>query len=214
MIPAMPRPDDAFTGLELIILLVVLIGATALLLVHLGGGEMPNWARSFPGGLVAESMYVSGDALQPVGSLIGFSAISGIQGGTMVLYPHPDPDRLGSVQLAVSLFIGDTGAIDMDRLNVEWKSGGSSEPVQKSDTIPLICPNWTIVKKNNILPGHTADADNLLEPGEQFLILACPAKPAAPYQSFTLILHPDGVAMPLPITRTAPMRIMPVNNLG
>lgn len=214
MIPAMPRTDDAFTGLELIMLLVVIIGATALLLVHLGGGEMPDWARSFPGGLVAESMYVSGDALQPVGSIIGFSAISGVQGGTMILYPQPDPGRLGSVQLAVSLFIGDTGAIDMDRLNVEWKSGGSSEPVQKSDTIPMICPNWTIGKKSNILPGHTADTDNLLEPGEQFQILVCPSQPAAPYQPFTLILQPDGVAIPLPITRTAPMRIMPVNNLG
>ena len=210
----MLRTDDAFTGLELIILLVVIIGATALLLVHLGVGDMPDWARSFPGGLVAESMYLSGDALQPVGSLIGFSAVSGAPGGMMVQYPHPDPDRLGAVQLTVSLFIGDTGAIDMDRLNVTWECGGSSEPVQKSDTIPLVCPNWTIGKKNNMLPGHSADDDNLLEPGEQFQILVCPLEPVAPYASFTLILHPDGSAMPLPLTRMAPMRIMPVNNLG
>jgi len=214
MIPASHRTDDAFTGRELILLLVVIIGATALLLVHLEGGEMPDWARSFPGGLVAESMYVSGDALQPVGSVVGFSAVSGAPGGTMVLYPHPDPDRLGSVLLTVSLFIGDTGAIDMGHLNVTWVTGGSSEPIHQSDTIPLVCPNWTIGKKNNMLPGHTADDDNLLEPGEQFQILVCPSQPVAPYQSFTLILHPEGSAMPLPLTRTAPMRIMPVNNLG
>jgi len=132
----------------------------------------------------------------------------------MVLYPRPDPGKLGSMQVTVALFIGDTGAIDMDRLTAAWSSGGPAELLHKSDRVPLVCPNWTIVKKYHMLPGHTADADNLLEPGEQFLIQACPSQAVAPYQSFTLTLHPEGTAVPLPLTRTVPAKVQPVMDLG
>lgn len=210
----MCRTDAALTGLELIIILLVLVVAAAFPLMYFAGGDELPWARSFPGGLVAESMYISGDSLQPVGSVTGFSAVSRGQDSRVILYPRPDPGRLGSVQLTVSLFIGDTGAIDMDRLNVTWSNGKSFEQISKSEAIPLFCPNWTITGKYNLLPGRTADADNWLEPGEQFRILICPSQTVAPYQSFTLTLHPDGVAMPLSLPRMAPGRIQPVMVLG
>lgn len=175
---------------------------------------MPDWVHTFPGGLVAESMYITGDSLRPVGSVFGFSAMPSGNAGGMVVYPRPDPCLLGSVQVTVALFIGDTGAIDMDRLAVAWSSGGPAEPLQKSDRAPLVCPNWTIVKKYNMLPGQTADEDNLLEPNEQFLIQACPSQAVAPYQSFTLTLHPEGTAVPLPLTRMVPAKVQPVMDLG
>ena len=37
------------TGLELVILLAVFISITAVMLVHLGGVDIPDWARTFPG---------------------------------------------------------------------------------------------------------------------------------------------------------------------
>ncbi len=175
---------------------------------------MPDWVHTFPGGLVAESMYITGDSLRPVGSVFGFSAVPSGNAGGMVLYPRPDPGKLGSVQVTIALFIGDTGAIDMDRLTATWSSGGPAETLQKSDRVPLVCPNWTIVKKYHMLPGHAADADNLLEPNEQFLIQACPSQAVAPYQSFTLALHPEGTAVPLPLTRMVPAQVQPVMDLG
>lgn len=210
-----PLPnDEALTGLELIIVLAVLMGITALLLVCMGGGGMPGWARTFPGGLVAESMYISGDNIQPVGSVFGFSAVPPGRAGISAIYPHPDPDKLGSAQTTVSLFIGDTGAIDMDHLNVTWFSGGTYEQIHKTDSTPLVCPNWSITGKYNLLPGCTADSDNWLEPNEQFQILICPSAGSKPYQKFTLTMHPDGVASPLRLTRTTPGQILPVMNLG
>lgn len=208
------RNDEALTGLELITIIVLLIGVCTLLLVHLEGGGMPGLARTFPGGLVADSMYISGDSIQPAGSATGFSAVFYNQDKTTIVYQHPDPNRLGSLQLMVSLFIGDTGAIDMDALNVSLRTQGSVEYIRKSDITPLICPNWTITRKYNMLPGRTADSDNWLEPGEQFQILTCPSSGLAPYQVFTLKMYPEGVVVPLILTRTVPGKIQPVMNLG
>jgi hypothetical protein len=130
------------------------------------------------------------------------------------MYKSPSPGELGVVQITISLFMGSTGAIDMDRMDVIWVSSGSSEPIRQTFAPSLVCPNWTIIRKYNILPGRTADSDNWLEPGEQFEILACSSIGVQPYRTFTLILHPDGSAMPLTVARKVPSVIHPVMNLG
>ena len=184
-----------------------------ILLVFISSGEISGGTRTFPEGAVAESAYVSGDHLQPVGNIYGFSAVSRILGDTEVRFEHPDPGKLGAVRMTVSLFIGSTGAIDMDRVDVSWTSRGSDEQIRQTTSRPLICPNWTITGKYNLLPGRSADSDNWLEPGEQFETLTCPSTSVQPYGIFTLIVHPDGSAMPLRITRTVPYGIHPVMNL-
>jgi hypothetical protein len=206
--------DDALTGLELVIIIIVMICLTALLLVDLGGGRLPDWSRTFPGGVVAESMYMSGDNLQLAGSVYGFPSESGTNGNTILYFPDPDPGLLGVVRPTVSLFIGSTGAIDMDRLEVTWNNGASTERIIRTSSRKLLCPNWTISGKYNLLPGRTADSDDWLEPDEQFELTICPSAGAPPYGSVTLTLSPDGVAMPLKITRNVPPRIQPVMNLG
>lgn len=162
---------------------------------------------------MAESMYISGDNIQPVGTVFGFPAVSGTLGNADVRFAQPDPGKLGAVRVTISLFIGDTGAIDMDRVNMSWAVSSSSEQIQKTDTLLLVCPGWTITGKNNLLPGRSADSDNWLEPGEQFDILACPSNGVKPYGAFTLTIRPDGSAMPLTVTRTVPPIINPVMNL-
>ncbi|WP_292349085.1 MULTISPECIES: hypothetical protein [unclassified Methanoregula] len=127
---------------------------------------------------------------------------------------NEDSDRLGIVRLVVSLFIGDTGAIDMDHLQVEWNTDTRHEIISQSTVSPLVCPNWTISGKANLLPGRTADSDDWLEPGEQFEILLCPREGIRPYGKFTIVMTPDGTAMPLKISRTVPFNIQPVMNLG
>jgi len=114
----------------------------------------------------------------------------------------------------ISLLIGQTGAIDMDRENVSWSGPGSYELLRYSGTLPLICPNWTISGKHNMPPDHIADADNWLEPDKEFDIIACPSSGVRPYETFSLTIRPEGTAMPLTISRTIPKRIMPVMNLG
>lgn len=206
--------DCGFTGLELVIIIAVLIGAGAIFLFWMEGGEPPSWERTFPGGLVAECMYMSGDGIQPAGSVTGFPAVYPGQTSTPVIYKQSDPGRMGSVQVLVSLFMGDTGAIDTDRLNVTWSTLHDSEQIRKSRTVPLVCPNWTITGKYNMLPGRSADTDEWLEPGEQFMVLVCPSHSIAPYESFTLMISPEGVVIPLRLTRTVPPGIRPVMNLG
>jgi hypothetical protein len=209
------HPDDhGLTGLELVILIVVLVGFAAVLLMNLSGGDNGGRGRTFPGGFIAESMYVSGDNIQPVGNVYGFPSLSRISGRTPVVIMHEDSGSLGVVRLVVSLFIGDTGAIDMDRVRVQWNHEGDQEIIAKTISPALVCPNWTISNKFNLLPGRTADSDDWLEPGEQFEITLCPREGVPPYGMFTLVFSPDGVAMPLKVSRTVPFRIQPVMNLG
>jgi hypothetical protein len=209
------HPDNnGLTGLELVILILVLAGSVAVLLMHISSGEYSSRGRSFPGGFIADSVYVSGDNLQPVGNVYGFPSISRISGTTRVVITYEDSGRLGVVRLVVSLFMGDTGAIDMERVQVQWNNETSQEIIARTVSSTLVCPNWTISNKFNLLPGRTADSDDWLEPGEQFEITLCPREGVLPYGMFTLVVIPDGVAMPLKVSRTVPFRIQPVMNLG
>jgi hypothetical protein len=192
----------------------VLAGSVAVLLMHISGGDFSDRGRSFPGGFIADSVYVSGDNLQPVGNVYGFPLISRISGTTPVVIMYEDSGRLGVVRLVVSLFMGDTGAIDMERVQVQWNNETSQEIIARTVSSTLVCPNWTISNKFNLLPGRTADSDDWLEPGEQFEITLCPREGVLPYGTFTLVVIPDGVAMPLKVSRTVPFRIQPVMNLG
>ena len=199
-------------GIAIIVTVMILAAALVIPLTNPGGP--PSLLRNFPRGMVADSMYISGDNLQPVGSAVGYAAVNRISEDHPVVFTHPDPGKMGAVHVMISLFIGHTGAIDMDRANVGWSSQASFELLPYSGTLPLVCPNWTISGKYNLLPGHVADADNWLEPDEEFDILACPSSGVRPYGTFALILRPEGTAMPLTISRTVPERIKRVMNLG
>jgi len=207
------RTEDALTGLELVILVIVFVAGAAFILILLGG--TPDLSRTFPGGVAAESMYISGDHIQTVGNVYGFPMTrSRISDTLPVIVVTENPNQLGIVRFTVSLFIGSTGAIDMDRVQVHWIRKDRSESIQKTSSKALICPNWTISGKYNLLPGRTADSDEWLEPNEQFELTLCPSEGTRPYGTFSLNLQPDGIAMPLTVTRMAPARIQPVMNLG
>jgi hypothetical protein len=206
--------DEGFTGLELVIFIVVMISIAALLLVYLGSEGMSREIRVFPGGVVAESAYLSGDNLRPVGSVYGFPSVNNQWETTRVTVTREDPDSLGVVRLVVSLFMGNTGAIDMDRVQVQWNRAGGYEQISRTPAMVLVCPNWTISHKFNMLPGRTADSDDWLEPNEQFELTVCPSQGIPTSGTFILTISPDGVAIPLILTRTVPPMIHPVMNLG
>lgn len=208
----MHRPGDAFTGLELVIVLVVIAGSGMVFLGALDAGNSGG-VRSFPGGLIADSAYISGDHIQPVGSVMGLSRVPRTMEKTELVFSDPAPDQLGAVDLTVSLFLGDTGAIDMDRVTVLWTGSEGSDVIAKTGSRTLVCPNWTIAGRNNLLPGRTADADDWLEPTEQFVLLICPARGIPANTPFVVTMSPEGTALPLRISRTTPSRIQPVMNL-
>lgn len=206
--------EDAITGLELVVLCIVLCIGTVIVLGVFTGGTPLNPAKILPGGVVVGSVYITGDHIQTVGNVYGFPMTSRISGPLHIVTVSQNPNQLGAARFVVSLFIGDTGAIDMDRVQVTWAQTGSTEVLRKTPPQVLVCPNWTISNKYNMLPGQKADADELLEPNEQFEITLCPTTGVQPYGQFTITLKPEGVAAPLTLPRMAPARIQPVMNLG
>ena len=200
--------DGAVTGLELVILVLTVVVIVGFLLIS-GGGD-GGYGNSGSHGIIHSSVMIHGASIHSTGSVIGVPAIDTVQNTVLIRFSHPNRDRLGGVDMHVSLFIGDTGGIDMDRVTVLWMTNGNVSIIPQSQGPLLICPNWTITGKYNLLPGHEANADNILNPHEQFDLFICPEEGAAPYQQFTVAITPPGAALPLPVHITAPGSIQPI----
>jgi hypothetical protein len=206
-----PGREDAFTGLELVI-----VAATVILFAAVSGYFLITGTGSAAEhrGYLPEALSMSGDHLRTVGSVFGFSAVDTFQDGISIRFQNPDRDRLGAAQLSVALFTGHSEGLDMSRARILWMTDGNVEELSRTSGTILICPNWTIARKTSILPGQTADADTILEENEQFVLLICPSGGALPYQQFTIAVSPAGNALPLPVSLTAPASIQPVMRLN
>jgi hypothetical protein len=186
--------DAAVTGMELVILIAAVIFATALSGYFLLAG--PGVFTAGSQGFIPGSVNMNADHLRTVGSVWGFSAVDAVQDGVAIRFRQPDRARLGAAQITIVLFIGNPGGVDMDRAQVVWMMNGTVEPLSRSADTTLICPNWTITRKTNMLPGQSADADTILEPNEQFELLICPSGGALPYQPFIIAVSPPGTRFP------------------
>lgn len=102
----------------------------------------------------------------------------------------------------------------MSHVKVQWNREAGRENISRTTTAMLVCPNWKVSNKFNLLPGRTADSDEWLEDGEQFEKTLYPQEGVLPYGSFTPVFSPDGVEVPLFITRTVTFSIQLVMNLG
>jgi len=200
--------DGAVTGLELVILVLTVVVFVGFLLIS--GGEDGGYGDSGSHGIIHSSMTIHGATIHSTGSITGVPAIDTVQNKVLIRFSHPNRDRLGGVDMHVSLFIGDTRGIDMDRVTILWMTNGTVSIIPQSQGPLLICPNWTITGKYNLFPGHGANADNILNPYEQFDLFICPEEGAAPYQQFTVAITPPGAALPLPVHITAPGSIQPI----
>lgn len=199
--------EGAVTGLELVIVMAVIIIIVGFIFFFHGGGGKANPTGPYTGGrqgILTSSVRTTGDLLRPVGTVIGYSAVDTVQNGIAIRFKQPDQTKLGAVEMTVSLFIGDMGGIDMDKTTVGWVMGGQNEIIKKTSPPTLICPNWTISQKLNMLPGKSADADDILEPNEQFVLFICPSNGMASNEQATLTISPAGDAFPLPVQITAP----------
>ena len=201
MIKTRRMQEDAVTGIELVLVVAVIIIAAGLIL-GFHGDENVNPEGSCTGspqGILTSSVRTTGDLLRPVGTVFGYSAVDTVQNGIAIRYKQPDPTKLGAVQITVSLMIGDMGGVDMDKTTVGWMMNGKNEVIKKTSPPMLLCPNWTISQKLNMLPGMSADADEILEPNEQFVLIICPSTGVSPNEQATLTIAPEGDAFPLPV---------------
>ncbi|MCK9631212.1 MAG: hypothetical protein M0R30_06170 [Methanoregula sp.] len=199
-----PRNEPALTGLEIVILLVILVLAVG----YIGYGELsPDTSDTQKsGGMLHKEIVATSNLLSNPGGLYGFPAVDGIIDGTPVRFRTQDPRALGAYEITVQPFMMTTGAIDMGHASVIWATGNHSETLSLVHTPELICPNWTITRKANFIPLQGADQDILLEGSEQFSLLICPSKNTVPYQKFSITIAPANSEI-LPLSFTVPAGI-------
>ncbi len=199
--------ESGVTVLEAILIGIVAVIVVALAVQHLTAPPVA------PGGVVASSLEETGGMLCVSGSVYGYASANGSVGDASLWCDHPDPGRMGSVSFTIGLFVGDMGAVDMGKATVTFATKTGSEVLPLTRAAPVYPRNWTILRKFHQIPGQQADDDDLLEPGEQFEILAYPSRPLSPYDQFTVTIAPAG-SEPLPVSRTVPPRITAVMDLG
>ena len=208
--------EHALTGLELVILLVVAV----LVIGYLGYGEVSHGKTPPVGaqqkqkqGMIPNDVVATSDLLTDPGGIFGYPAVDGTIDGVPVRFKTQNPAMLGAFELTIQPFMMTTGNIDMGHASVLWVKGNDQEKLSLVQTPVLVCPNWTITNKANVVPLKGADQDLFLETDEQFTLLVCPAGHAAPYQQFTMTIVPENGEI-LPLTRTVPPGITNVTNLG
>ena len=206
--------ENALTGLEIVILLVVAV----LIIGYLGyeeasHGKTPPVGAQQKQGMITNTMVATSNLITDPGGLLGYPAVDGTINGVPVRFKTQNPAMVGAFVLTIQPFMMTTGYIDMGHASVLWVSGTDQEKLSLVQTPVLICPNWTITNKGNYVPNKVADQDLFLEDTEQFTLLVCPAGHAAPYQQFTLTIAPENGEI-LPLTRTVPFIITPYANIG
>lgn len=148
----------------------------------------------------------------------GYANLSGRLGSVPVANPHPDPSRLGAVSMTIQLdsirMMWQTGTgVDLDRTQVIFDTPSGSETLPRLPAVPFTKPGWAIVSKGSTLPYGQANANDILEPNEAFVIFVYPRAPIPPGAPFSVIIWmPDENF--LTVNRTIPAHISPVMNLG
>jgi hypothetical protein len=115
----------------------------------IGPGPFAVASQGFVPGMAS----MNADYLRTVGSVWGFSSVDTVQNGVAIRFRQPDRARLGAAEMNIALFIGNSGGVDMDRAQIVWMMNGKAEVLSRSDDRTLMCPNWTIARKTNLLPG-------------------------------------------------------------
>lgn len=205
------RDEGAVTVLELIVFIFLLIAVGYLFFV-LSDGDRPAGSGG-DRGLLPAVTDATGKTLRVVGTVTVFAATDNTPSDVAARYPVPDSTRMGSLEGNVALLIGDDGGVDFDRVSLVWITNGTAEMIPRKDTRPLVCPGWTIAGKYPVIPMKSANGNDILEPGEQFLLFVCPATPLPAYRTFAVRLEGTG-GLPSPvITGTAPVMTFPVRSL-
>jgi len=227
--------DDGLTGLEAVMIIIVLIVIGHVIITTLSKGSAPG---NPPPGVLRAYAGESGYAIRHAGPVTVFSAINGRPSDVTVQFPRQDPAHLGAVEMTVALFIGDMGGIDFDKVGLYWATDTLVEKIPRKNTLLLVCPGWTIADRfdappsipaNSVklpkklpemkgtstsVPNLSANGNDILYPDEQFEVFICPTNTTPPYQQFTITVNPPGSVLPPVAIITAPVMDQPVITLN
>lgn len=187
--------DNAFTGLEAAIVLIAFVVVAAVFsYVVLGAGFFTTQKSQET---VHTSVGQASSSLEIIGNVIGVNATA------------DNAPNLQYINVTVGLTAGGT-AMDLDTMVVSYNDGSTRVAAYtKNDgaTVDALGrTEWTIAQKIN------ANANDLLESGEQFVLSIGVAETATPNTKFTVNLQPS-VGAVTAITRTVPAALHQVNIL-
>jgi hypothetical protein len=117
--------------------------------------------------------------------------------------------RLASLRLNWEPGAGD----DLSKATVVIITPDGSEKLPRRAAPPFVRPGWTITREGGVLPGTNADADEILEPNEEFTIAVSPSENLQPGTPFSLVISMPNVH-PFTLNRTVPRVLSPVMVLG
>lgn len=206
-----PASDDGSMGVTIALLILVII----LSLVMYTTFILPGYTS---GKESSSGMKRVTDKLVVDGTITGYADPSGLPGQVTVENARPAPTSLGAVRIKVRLqsvrMMWQTGTgVDISSATVTMTSPAGKETLPQTTQAVLKNPSWKIVEKGSLLPGHNDNGNDLLEPNEYFILVACPSVPLPPDTLFTLWVEiPD--ESPLTISRIVPDPVTPVMDLG
>ncbi len=227
--------ETGLTGLEVIVIILVLIVIGHVLITTLSKSPAPG---SPPPGMLGTYAGESGYAIRHSGPVTVFSAVNGRPSDVTVRFSHPDPTKLGAIEMTVALFMGDMGGVDFDKVALYWTTDTLVEKIPRKNTQPLVCPGWTIADRFDVpastpangvklpnkvpivkgmsksAPNLSANVNDVLYPDEQFEIFVCPTNTTPPYQQFTITVNPPGSVQPPVAMITVPVMDQPVITLN
>jgi len=202
------RHDDAFTGLEAAIVLIAFVVVAAVFsYVVLGAGFFTTQKSQE---VVHTGVQQASSSMEIIGNVYGIAttASEGLQyvkftigntaGGTgldvtkMVVAYIDETTRSADVKYTTDTGDGLISGLKDAAANMDGSTGMGE---------------WGIIEKIN------ANDNNILEPGEQFVIgVSVPTKSTKPYTPFTINLQPS-VGAVFTLQKTVPAAIDPVNIL-
>lgn len=204
-------PDEASMGVMVGVLAIIILLSLAMYSLFILPGYS-NGQNTYAGlNHIADSPVIASN-------VTGYADISGSLGPITVINTVPDPDKLGAVMMRVQLdslrYVWKPGAgVDLNKSTVAFITPAGREVVPINSGLPMKKPGWAIVQKGSTIPYQAADQDNILEPNEAFVIFIYPSVPLPPSTPFTIT-----ISMPeenqLTLTRTVPVTVNPVMNLG
>jgi len=192
--------ERAFTGLEAAIVLIAFVVVAAVFsYVVLGAGFFTTQKSQ-------ETVYSA--TKQATSSFEVIGSVYGMANQTNAPY-------LSHVKFTIGNTAGGT-AVDMTKVVVEYTDEsqrwygdqyGIPQNITEQDLFDNSTPMWGILDRIN------SDGDDLLEPGEQYILGIKLPSSATPNRVFTLTLQPASGAA-YPIVRRVPAGIDKVNILG
>jgi len=197
-------------GFILLMSVIILISlASFTLLIH------PSY---YSGEAAYTSLKVLTDDLALSGHVTGYAGGSATPAYPPVLQPPSGPPGLSAVRLDIRLaslrttWASGTGD-DLSSATVVLATPAGSEVLPMRTAPSLARPGWSIIRKGGMLPGTSANANNILEPNEVFSILVFPSGNLLPGTPFAITMSIPNVR-PLTVNRTVPRPITPVMDLG